>query len=38
MELKESTAPAVSREQILRYAGAVNDFNPIHFDEEFVFY
>ena len=36
MELKESTAPAVSREQILRYAGAVKDFNPIHVDEEFA--
>lgn len=36
MELKESTAPAVSREQILRYAGAVQDFNPMHIDEEFA--
>ena len=36
MELKESTAPAVTREQILRYAGAVKDFNPIHVDEEFA--
>ncbi len=36
MDLKESTAPAVSREQILRYAGAVKDFNPMHIDEEFA--
>jgi acyl dehydratase len=36
MELKESTAAAVTREQILRYAGAVSDFNPMHLDEEFA--
>ena len=36
MELKESTAPAVSREQILRYANAVQDFNPMHIDEAFA--
>jgi acyl dehydratase len=36
MELKESTAAAVSREQILRYAAAVTDFNPMHVDEEFA--
>lgn len=36
MELKESTAAPVSREQILRYAGAVKDFNPVHVDEDFA--
>lgn len=36
MELKESTAPAVTREQILRYAGVVGDFNPIHVDDGFA--
>jgi acyl dehydratase len=36
MELQESTAPPVSREQILRYAVAVSDFNPMHIDEEFA--
>lgn len=36
MALSETTAPAVTRVQIARYAGAVGDFNPIHVDEEFA--
>jgi acyl dehydratase len=34
--IQEVTLPAVTRVQIARYAGAVNDFNPIHVDEEFA--
>jgi acyl dehydratase len=27
---------SLSREQFVRFAGAVHDFNPIHFDDEFA--
>src|SRR5882724_9532224 len=36
MAITETTLPAVTRQQIARYAGAVRDFNPIHVDEEFA--
>ena len=36
MTIEETTLPAVTRQQIARYAGAVRDFNPIHVDEEFA--
>jgi len=28
--------PALSTEQLVRFAGAVQDFNPIHYDEQFA--
>jgi acyl dehydratase len=34
--LREAAIPAVSRVQIARYACAVDDFNPIHVDEQFA--
>lgn len=36
MSLTEATRGPVTRVQIARYAGAVNDFNPVHVDEEFA--
>jgi acyl dehydratase len=36
MAINETTLPALTRQQIARYAGAVRDFNPIHVDEEFA--
>jgi acyl dehydratase len=36
MAITETTLPALTRQQIARYAGAVRDFNPIHVDEEFA--
>lgn len=36
MDLTPTTAPAVNRVQIARYACAVGDFNPMHVDEEFA--
>lgn len=36
MAIAETTLPALTRQQIARYAGAVRDFNPIHVDEEFA--
>jgi acyl dehydratase len=36
MAITESSLPALTRQQIARYAGAVRDFNPIHVDEEFA--
>jgi acyl dehydratase len=35
-DLEPRTAPAVSRVQIARYAGAIGDFNPMHVDEQFA--
>lgn len=34
--LEPKDVAAVTRVQIVRYAGAVGDFNPIHVDEEFA--
>ena len=34
--MHEGTLQDVTREQILRYAAAVDDFNPIHVDESFA--
>ncbi|MCF7550892.1 MaoC/PaaZ C-terminal domain-containing protein [Pseudonocardia sp. WMMC193] len=36
MSLVQASCPPVSRVQIARYAGAVNDYNPVHVDEEFA--
>ncbi len=36
MALTETVLPALTRQQIARYAGAVRDFNPVHVDEEFA--
>jgi len=36
MPFSEATTAPVSRVQIVRYACAVGDFNPIHVDEEFA--
>lgn len=36
MEPTTTSYPALSRQQICRYAGAVRDFNPIHVDETFA--
>lgn len=36
MNLQRAETAPVTRVQISRYAGAVNDFNPIHVDEEFA--
>lgn len=30
------TVPPVSRTRMARYAAAVSDFNPVHFDDEFA--
>lgn len=32
----EKTTPAVTRTQIVRFAGAAGDFNPMHHDEPFA--
>jgi acyl dehydratase len=36
--VKELTVslPALSTEQLVRFAGAVQDFNPIHYDDQFA--
>lgn len=34
--IHEASSPPVTRVQIARYAAAVEDFNPIHVDEEFA--
>ena len=36
MSLVERTCAPVSRVQLARYAGAVDDYNPVHVDEEFA--
>lgn len=36
MRIEESTRGPVDRVQIARYAGAVDDYNPVHVDEEFA--
>lgn len=36
MSIQESTRGPVDRVQIARYAGAVDDYNPVHVDEEFA--
>lgn len=36
MNIVETICAPVSRVQISRYAGAVNDYNPVHVDEEFA--
>lgn len=36
MRLHEASRGPLDRVQIARYAGAVNDFNPVHVDEEFA--
>lgn len=36
MNIVEATCAPVSRVQISRYAGAVDDYNPVHVDEEFA--
>jgi acyl dehydratase len=35
-ELPPLVKPAIERIQLVRYAGASGDFNPIHVDEEFA--
>lgn len=35
-DLTTATSEPISRVQIARYAGAVDDFNPMHVDEEFA--
>jgi acyl dehydratase len=34
--LPELTKPAISTRQLVQYAGASGDFNPIHYDEPFA--
>lgn len=34
MSANERYVGALSREQIVRFAGAIQDFNPIHYDDE----
>jgi acyl dehydratase len=36
MEETNRSIGAVSLEQVVRFAGAVQDFNPIHYDPEFA--
>jgi acyl dehydratase len=36
MKQIQQTLPALSLEQLVRFAGAVQDFNPIHYDEAFA--
>jgi acyl dehydratase len=36
MSIQQRDYPALTRQQICRYAGAVRDFNPIHVDEPFA--
>lgn len=36
MSLEQSTRGPVDRQQIRDYAAAVDDFNPVHVDEEFA--
>jgi acyl dehydratase len=36
MTLERAETAPLTRVQIARYAGAVDDFNPIHVDEEFA--
>lgn len=36
MNIEECTRGPVNRVQIARYAGAVDDYNPVHVDEEFA--
>lgn len=35
-QLEPSTVKPVTREQVAKYASAVGDFNPVHFDIEFA--
>ncbi len=32
----EQKTGAVTRERIIRYAGVIGDFNPVHYDDEFA--
>lgn len=34
--IEQTTTEPVTRVQIARYAGAVDDYNPVHVDEEFA--
>jgi acyl dehydratase len=36
MKRVERTTPSVTRTQIVRFAGAAGDFNPMHHDESFA--
>lgn len=36
MKVIDVALPALSLEQLVRFAGAVQDFNPIHYDEQFA--
>jgi acyl dehydratase len=36
MAFKDATTAPITPVQIARYAGAVDDYNPIHLDEEFA--
>lgn len=32
----DKAAPAVTRKMMVQFAGAVQDFNPVHYDDEFA--
>lgn len=36
MATEPTTIPAVTRTRMARYASAVQDFNPVHFDDDFA--
>ena len=36
MKAFSANAGTVTRARIVRYAGAIGDFNPVHFDDEFA--
>lgn len=36
MKTIDLSLPALTREQLVRFAGAVQDFNPIHYDDQFA--
>ena len=36
MKTIDKAAAAVTRKAIVQYAGVVQDFNPVHFDDEFA--
>ncbi len=36
MKSVEKTLPTVTRRMIVQYSGVVQDFNPVHYDDEFA--
>lgn len=36
MKAFKKAAPVMGKEQFVRYAGVVGDFNPIHYDKDFA--